>query len=556
MDIKKKSLWMTICLCCCLGVMAQSGTQQPNIILIMVDDMGYSDIGCYGGEVETPNLDKLAMGGLRFTNFHNNARCSPTRASILTGQYAHKVGLSQNGNALTYNGTTIAELLKANGYQTAMVGKWHLSDDIQKPTKEDQLKWLNHQAFNADEFASKASYPINRGFQKHYGIIWGVVNYFDPFSLVNGEKTIFEVPEDYYITDAFNEKAVEYVKEFAGSKQPFFLYLAHAAPHWPIHAKEEDIAKYEGKYDIGWDELRKQRYERMVKMRLVDPATTPLLPVMGRLGSWESLSAEEKKKQSKKMAVHAAMIDRVDQGIGKLIQTLKETNMYDNTLIIFLSDNGASPEIVTVPGYDRPSETRRGVTHQYADQPSAENIGREISYTGIGQNWANASNTPFRYWKVESFEGGICTPMFVHWPKGLKTKPGSINGSLGHVMDIFPTLLEVSGTPYPQQYNGHGLTAVDGLSILPVLNGKAQGSRNSIFFEHARGKAYIRDNMKLVMRTSGDQWELYDLSKDRNEANNIAAANATLVAQLKQEWENWYNGLKPYIKPRAGSGPQ
>lgn len=553
----KRNFLLVIFWCCCGSLLAQEkGNSRPNIIIIMADDLGYSDIGCYGGEINTPNLNRLAKNGLRMSSFYNNARCCPTRASLLTGQYAHKVGLAANGNALTRNGATIAELLKENGYQTGMVGKWHLSDDVQQPTKEDQLKWLNHQGFTDAPFASVESYPINRGFQKHYGIVWGVVDYFDPFSLVNGEKPVKEVPKDYYITDAINDTSVKYIQEFTAAKKPYFLYVAHAAPHWPVHAKPEDIAKYKGKYDMGWDELRKQRYRRMVSMGLIDSTNTPLLEVMGGNGAWANLSAAEKEKQSMKMATHAAMIERLDIGVGQIIKTLEETNTLQNTLIIFLADNGASPEIVNVPGYDRPSQTRDGRILQYDKNVVTENIGSEISYTGIGPNWANAANTPYRFWKMESFEGGIHTPMIVHWPAGLKTKKGSINPAMGHVTDILPTLLEVSKSKYPAAYNGNSLTPLDGKSLLPVIQAKTNKGRNEIFFEHVKGKAYIKGNWKIVMKHNANDWELYDLSKDANEHTDLAAANPAKLNEMKTAWEAWYNSMKSYIHLRPGSGPQ
>lgn len=553
--MRRNSLFV-ILWCCCTCSLAQNRSPKPNIIIIMADDLGYSDIGCYGGEINTPNIDRLAKGGVRMTNFYNNARCCPTRASLLTGQYAHKVGLANNGNALTKNGATIAELLKENGYQTGMVGKWHLSDDVQQPTKEEQLKWLNHQGYTDAPFASLECYPINRGFQKHYGIIWGVVDYFDPFSLVEGEKPVKEVPKDYYITDAINDKSVQYIREFTAAQKPYFLYVAHAAPHWPVHAKPEDIAKYKGKYDMGWDELRKQRYQRMVNVGLIDPKTTPLLAVMGRNGAWDSLSAAEKEKQSLKMATHAAMIERLDIGVGEIIKTLEQTNTLENTIILFLADNGASPEIPTVPGYDRPSQTRDGRILQYDKDVAVNNIGSELSYTGIGPNWANAANTPYRFWKMESFEGGIHTPMIVHWPAGVQVKKGSINSAMGHVTDILPTLLDIDKITYPVSYNGNALSALDGKSLLPVIQGKDKKGREQVFFEHAKGKAYIKGNWKLVMKTNGYEWELYDLGKDANEHTNLATTNSTTLNEMKTAWEKWYDSMKPYIHVRPGSGPQ
>lgn len=540
-----------------LWVNAFTQNKRPNIIIIMADDLGYSDIGCFGGEINTPNLDRLAKKGLRLTNVHNNSRCSPTRASLLTGQYAHKVGLSMNGNALTRNGATIAEILQEQGYQTGMVGKWHLSDDITKDNKEEQLRWLNHQAYLDDDFASRASYPANRGFQKHYGIIWGVVDYFDPFSLVDGENPVRTVPQDYYITDAYNQKSVEYIREFTAKQQPYFLYVAHCAPHWPLHAKPEDLAKYRGKYDQGWDELRKQRYQRMVKMKLIDPKTTPLAAVMGKMGTWTQLSASEKAYQAAKMETHAAMIDRLDRGVGQILQTLEATKTLDNTLIIFMADNGASPEIPTVPGYDRSSATRDGRPILYDAALKPEMVGQETSYTGIGQNWANAANTPYRYWKIESFGGGIRTPMIVHWPQGLKAKKGSTNDNLAHAFDVLPTILDVTGIPYPQSYRGHALTPMDGQSLGPILKGQASNGRQSLFFEHANGRAYQQGQWKLVMPSGGDRvWQLFDLSKDRSETQNLAQTNPAKVEEMQAVWEKWYAEMKPFIKPRPGSGPK
>ncbi len=530
-------------------------SSRPNIIIIMADDMGYSDIGCYGGEIATPNINRLAKNGLRMMNFYNNARCCPTRAALLTGQYAHKVGLAKNGNALTRNCATIAELLKENGYQTAMSGKWHLSDDIQLSTKEAQLKWLNHQDYLDSNFASLASYPVGRGFQKHYGIIWGVVDYFDPFSLVDGTLPLKEVPKDYYITDAITEHADQYIQEFTAQKKPYFLYVAYTAPHWPLNARPEDIAKYKDRYNIGWDSLRKQRYNRMVTMGIVDTKTTPLLEVMGNKGPWNKLSEEEKQKQARKMEVHAAMIDRLDQGVGQILKTLEETKTLDNTLIFFLTDNGASPEIPGVPGYDRPSETRTGQKLLRDKEIATDVIGQETSYTGIGSNWANAANTPFRFWKMESFEGGCHTPMIVHWPAGLKTAKGAKANSLAHVMDILPTLLDASSIKYPASYKGHQLTQPDGQSFLPLLQGKRYKGREQIFFEHENGKSYINNGWKLVMKTGGTEWELYHLAIDKNENNNLAATQPAKLKEMVGTWTKWYNEMKQYIKLRPGSGP-
>ncbi|MCG8701172.1 MAG: sulfatase-like hydrolase/transferase, partial [Bacteroidales bacterium] len=417
-----------------------SAADAPNIVIIMVDDMGYSDAGCYGGEINTPNLDSLADQGLRFTQFYNASRCCPTRASMLTGLYPHQVGLTKNGQSLTTNCVTIAEALKTAGYNTGMTGKWHLSRTQALPNLTDQLEWLANRT-DRSEFAPLETYPCNRGFDEHWGIIWGVVNFFDPFSLVHNEERIETVPDDFYITDFITDKSVDLIDTFSKKTEPFFLYVAHAAPHWPLHALPEDIAKYEGKYDYGWDSLRIKRYNRMVSMGLIDPAKVPIANNESNR-NWNSETNKE--WEANHMEVHAAMIDRVDQGIGKIIQKLKETGEYDNTIIFFLSDNGASPERSNKPGFDRPGYTRDSVKiKNKGDGYTAP--GPETTWAGIGNAWAGASNTPFRYWKKESFHGGNCTPFIVHWPVGLKTTPGHITDYVGHVKDIMPTCMDLAG---------------------------------------------------------------------------------------------------------------
>lgn len=513
--------------------------RRPSIVLIMADDMGFSDLGCYGGEIETPNLDRLAAGGLRFTQFYNCARCCPTRAGLLTGQYPHQVGLAQNGRSLTRNGMTIAEAVKQAGYQAAMVGKWHLS---YTPVLEDRnlhQKWLDHQYDPGRPFAPLDTYPVSRGFDRHYGIIWGVIDFFDPFSLVEGIEPVKTVPEDYYFTDAITDKAVQYVRDMADSDKPFFLYVAHAAPHWPLHARPEDIAKYKDTYAGGWEKLRRARFERQVKMGLFDPADTPLPDVQDRGREWEELSDEDKAFEARKMAVHAAMVDRLDQSVGRLLDTLEATGRLDDTLILFLSDNGASPEVPGRPGYDRTGETRDGRKVKYRDIPLDE-LGSELSYTGIGGPWASAVNTPFRYWKKESFEGGCHTPLIAHWPKGLRTKAGSVTREVGHVMDIMPTCLELAGVPYPDAFNGHKLTPVEGRSLLPLLQGKGRSGHDALFFEHVGGRAVRMGDWKLVAYSrTPEQWELYNLVEDQTETRNVAREHPDRVRAMASAWRAW-----------------
>ena len=516
--------------------------QRPNIVIIMADDMGFSDIGCFGGEIKTPNLDKLASNGLRFTQFYNCARCCPTRASLMTGQYPHKVGLARNGQSLTRDGITIAEALKQAGYNTAMAGKWHLSrTDTLKDPKLHQ-KWLDHQHNPGHPFAPLETYPVNRGFDKHYGVIWGVIDHFDPFSLVEETKTVENVPDDYYFADAINEKSVQYIREFGRSDKPFFLYVAHCAPHWPLHARPEDIAKYKDTYKDGWEKLRHDRYKRMIEMGLFKKENTPLPPIQDRGRRWAELTEQEKSFQASKMAVHAAMVDRLDQGFGKIMESLEQTGQLDNTVIFFLSDNGASPEVPQTPGYDRSSQTRDGRKIRYK---GISEPGPETTYTGIGAPWSSASNTPFRYWKKESFEGGCHTPLIVHWPEELKAKPGSVTAQVGHVIDIMPTCLELAGAKYPGQYNGHTLTLLDGKTLMPILRGRQREGHERLFFEHMGGRAVIEEHWKLVA-LKDRPWELYNLSRDRTEMDNLAAKHPDRVQAMSSLWDKWAGkvGLK------------
>ncbi|MHC4559054.1 MAG: arylsulfatase [Planctomycetota bacterium] len=523
-------------LSCQLAYSSQTNKRaRPNFVIILADDMGFSDAGCYGGEIHTPNLGRLAANGLRFTQFYNCARCCPTRASLLTGQYPHKVGLTQNGRNLTRNGVTIAEALKQAGYNTAMAGKWHLS--ITAPLKDKKLhqKWLDHQYEPDHPFAPLQTYPVNRGFDKHYGVIWGVIDFFDPFSLVEGTEAVENVPDDYYFTDAITEKSEEYIREFSKSDRPFFLYVAHCAPHWPLHARPEDIAKYKDTYSNGWEKLRHDRYRRMLNMGLFRKENTPLPPIQDRGRKWDQLTEDQKAFQAVKMAVHAAMVDRLDHGIGRIVKTLEQTGQLENTIIFFLSDNGASPEVPQEPGYDRSSLTRDGRKIRYKGifEP-----GSETTYTGIGTAWASASNTPFRYWKKESFEGGCHTPLIVHWPRGLKTKPGSVTQEVGHVMDIMPTCLELAGAQYPAEYRGHTVTPLDGKSLAPILGGRKRRSYDKLFFEHMGGRAVRMADWKLVA-LKDEPWRLYNLDKDRTETNDFAAKQLDRVQTMNTEWDKW-----------------
>lgn len=509
--------------------------KKPNIIVIMVDDMGYSDLGCYGSEIHTPNIDKLAASGMMMNNFYNDARCCPTRASLLTGQYQHKVGLTRNGESLTKNCVTIAEALQQNGYETAMVGKWHLSKAEPLKDEAKHLKWLNHQ-YNPDTlYADVNTYPARRGFDKFYGIIWGVVNCYDPFSLVDGVKTVKQVPSDFYTTHAFTDKAIEYVNGY--KNKPFFMYLAYNAPHWPVQAPAETIKKYEDKYLGGWDSLRKVRYNRMVSKKIINTTEYPFIKEEAGALKWDALSPKEKLNFAKRMATHAAMVDEVDKGIGKLVAKLKANKQFDNTIIFFLSDNGASPEIIKIPGYDRPSALRNGTPLQYS-VVNYDQIGSAVSYTGIGSGWANALNTPYRYWKAESYNGGSKTPMFMTGP-GIKK---GMSYSLAHARDIMPTCLEITQTPYPKTYKGNKITSMDGHSLVPVMKGENKDTYKDLYFEHEGGKALISGDYKIVALRKGE-WALYNISKDKTETTNLISKEPQKAEELKDKWVLWANKM-------------
>ncbi len=503
---------------------------RPNILLIMVDDMGYSDLGCYGGEIQTPNIDQLATSGVRFTEMHNCARCCPTRASLLTGHYPHQVGINGMGVNLSMNAATIAEVLKEYGYHTGMTGKWHLSQTKAQTNSKDQLEWLaNRKDFGA--FSPIENYPCNRGFEEHWGVIWGVVNFFNPFSLVHNEEPIKEIPDDFYMTDFITEKSVELIDKYGKDEKPFFLYVAHTAPHWPLHALPEDIEKYKTTFTRGWDEIRKQRYERMIKLGLIKRETYSL-PENSSGRSWEDCA--EKDYEAACMAVHAAMVDRVDQGVGDIIKKLKETGQYENTIIFILSDNGASYERGYPPGFDRPGYTRDSTIIEY----NSANPGAETTWNYLGDAWASAANTPFRYWKMQSYEGGAATPFIVHWPAKLYQAESTINRGLAHVIDILPTCLELANAAYPTQVNGEKTTSPAGKSLLPVLFGESEATHDTLYWEHQHGKA-IRVGDWKMSALPGKKWELFDLATDHTETTDLSVQYPEKVEQMNFAWEKW-----------------
>jgi arylsulfatase A-like enzyme len=531
--------------------------KRPNIILIMADDLGFSDLGCYGGEVKTPSLDYLADNGIRYTQFYNTSRCCPTRASLLTGLYNHQAGIGKMTDAedepgyyghITENTVTLAEVLKTAGYNTAMSGKWHVSNTNGQKDPQEQLAWLNHQK-SYDTFSPLEQYPTNRGFDQYFGTIWGVVDFFDPFSLVSGTTPIKSVPKDYYHTDAINDTAVAYIKGYAKTKEPFFLYVAENAPHWPLQAKPEDIAKYKDTYKSGWDAIRKARYEKMIKLGLIDPKQTKLSPRWNDNLDWKN--NPDTAWDALAMAVHAAMIDRMDQGIGRIIKALKETGQLDNTLIVFLSDNGASAENAANygPGFDRASETRDGQKIIYATKKEAL-PGPQTTYSSIGQRWANVSNTPYVFWKAESYEGGVHTPMIAFWPKGITAKKGGFNNHVGHVMDFMSTFVELAGATYPTAYKGHAIPATTGLSLAPSFNGAQDKGHQELFNEHFGARYARQGDWKIVSGSGRDStWRLFNMATDHSETTDLAAQNPGKVKQMDSVWRQWAHTHNVFPKP-------
>ncbi|GAB3911958.1 arylsulfatase [Larkinella knui] len=509
-------------------------TKRPNIILIMVDDMGYSDLGSYGSEIQTPTLDKLAAEGLRLREFYNNAICAPTRASLITGQYPHKAGIGYfnvNLGTPAYQGflnkqsLTFGEVLKQAGYSTLLSGKWHVGND--------SLAW-----------------PRQRGFDRFYGILGGGSNYFDAGPMPTGRNSPVVILEDnqrqnpkpnsYYFTDEITNHAIAFLDEQnKEANKPFFLYLAYTAPHWPLQALPEDIAKYRGKYDAGWDEIRKERLARQVKLGVITQKQADAAAVRDAdIPDWDALTYDEKQLWKAKMEVYAAMLDRADQGIGHVLAKLKALKKDDNTLIIFISDNGAPAEDVAHWG---PKAGR-----------NSGPVGTAGSFESQGKNWSYVSNTPFRSFKAFSYEGGISSP-FIAWFPG-KIKAGRLEQGTAHLIDIAPTLYDLAQTKYPAKYNGTATNPLPGVSLTHLLfNGQPLDAQRPLFWEWAGNRAVRKGKWKLVSIYPSYQWELYDLENDRGETQNVAARNPNVVDALSNLYFNWarrtdvvdYDTIKP-----------
>jgi arylsulfatase A-like enzyme len=483
------------------GSALAAAPSRPNIILVMADDMGFSDIACYGGEIKTPTLDRLADGGIRFTQFYNTGRCCPTRAALLTGLYSHQAGVGhmvEDRGVPGYRGflndrcATIAEVLGDAGYATLMTGKWHLG--------ENRPHW-----------------PFDRGFQKSYSLVSGGTNYFrlDPGRKLARDDQQISPEEGWYVTDAISDNAAAYLSEQRPAEKPFFLYVAYTAPHWPLHARPEDIARYRGKYTKGWDAIRRERHARMISLGLVD-GRWPITPRDKSVPAWED--APNQDDLDLRMAVYAAQIDRMDQGIGKIMAKVTEIGAEENTLFFFLADNGGCAEIID-----------RGMPGVPA--------GEADSFLSYGVGWANASNTPFRRYKHWVHEGGIASPLVVHWPAGIK-RQGQLETQPGHVVDIMATCLAVAGVSYPKSRGGNEITPVAGISLVPAFDGKPLGRPEPIFWEHEGNRAVRDGKWKLVSQYPGD-WELYDIEADRTELVNLAAKQPDVVKRMAEQYETW-----------------
>jgi len=502
-------LLVSSCMFCGFARAADVGN-RPNIIVILVDDMGWSDIGCYGGEIPTPNLDALAKGGLRFTQFYNTGRCCPTRASLLTGLYPHQAGvghMTDDKGLPGYQGrlndtcVTMAEVLRPVGYFTSMTGKWHVGQNL-------------------------GVVPWERGFERSLnapagGFYYGQGNKAELF--LNGQQIANDdprLPKDWYSTDLWTDYGIRFVDEAMAAKKPFFLYLAHNAPHFPLQAPPEDIARFRGKYMVGWDKLREERYSRQKLMGLIDPAWEMALRPPA-VKAWETLSAAEKDRFDQLMAIYAACVWHMDKSFGVLVDAIKKRGVLDNTLILFMSDNGGNAE-------SGPLGRLEGA-----------NPGGPGSTVFCGQSWATLENTPNRLYKHYNHEGGISTPLIAHWPAGIKAK-GEFRTQPGHLVDIMATVVDVGGATYPKEFRGHAIQPMEGRSLRPAFSNQPV-EREALYWEHEGNAAVRKGDWKLVRQQGGGtgEWELYNLKNDRTEMHNLASSEPERVQQLAAIWEAW-----------------
>jgi arylsulfatase A-like enzyme len=491
---------------------------KPNVVLVLADDLGYSDLGCYGGEIHTPNLDSLGRAGVRLSHFYNTARCSPSRASLLTGLHPHQTGLGILTNddrprgypgALSPRCRTLAELLRDEGYWTYLCGKWHLASEMRTPND---------------------AWPTRRGFERFFGTLSGCGSYFDPSTLTRGEADAEHEAQraDFYYTDVITDEAVAFIRD---SDQPFFVYVAYTAPHWPLHAPDEDVERYRGAFDAGWDVLRERRMDRLLEEGVLDESASlsardPTQP------PWDE--ADSKAWRARRMEVYAAQVDRLDQGVGRIVHALRDKQVFEDTLFLFLSDNGASDEDLPKVTMER-FRTRTDILRLHTRDGRKVRIGNdptiwpgpEDTYASYGRAWANLSNTPFRYYKRWVHEGGIATPFIAHWPNG-QLLDSLVLHTPFQLTDVLPTVLEASGEAVP---------GCEGRSMLPAWRGRSV-SDATLYWEHTGNAALRRGPWKLV-RQFPNAWELYEMSTDRSEITDVADAHPDVVQELADEWQRW-----------------
>lgn len=458
---------------------------RPNIIVIMADDLGFADLGCYGSEIDTPNLDALAADGLRFTQFYNTAKCHSSRVSLLTGLYC-----DQAGGAALSRGATIGEVLSGAGYFTAMVGKWHLNKQ-----------------------------PTDFGFDRYWGHLSGATNFFTGDNTFRLNGTPWTVPKShngrpFYTTNVITDFAIEFMDEAAKEDRPFLLYAAFNAPHYPLQAPEEAVRKYDGRYDRGWDTLRTERHSRQVKSGLL-PEKWKLSPRPDHIPAWNSLSPEDRQWEADRMEVFAAMVDVLDQNVGRLVDHLKTKGILENTLILFCSDNGACPFERTRGRFLKPWNPK--------------------SYWTYDASWAHVGNTPFRLYKQNQHEGGISSPLIVHWPAGLRTSPGTITRQPGHLIDLMATLVDLSGATYPEQIGSRQVDPLQGRSLVPIFQGHQRDPHETLYFHFGTDRALRKGPWKLVSAKLG-KWELFHLGDDRTELNDLSSHEPQRVASMAAEW--------------------
>lgn len=512
----------------------------PNVVLILADDMGYSDIGCYGAEIHTPHLDRLATQGVRFSQMYNGARCCPTRASLLTGLHPHQAGVGHmvgNHGIREYQGylrddcITIAEALRAGGYRTLMSGKWHVGGSYDP---------LRPASWNPGGPGHPT--PRQRGFDRYYGTLDGAGSYFHPHALLCDDEVVQPAGSDYYYTDAITDHAIEMIHEAAD--RPFFLYLSYTAPHWPLHALPQDIARYVGRYRKGgWDAVRTARHETLKWLGILSDKWD-ISPRDETAPAWSDV--RDKEWEDMRMAVYAAQIDRMDQGIGRVLDTLRELGLAENTLVMFLSDNGGCAEFLNEDGWATryATQTPDGQLIRVGNIPGIM-PGGPHTFMSYDLPWANASNAPFRLYKHWVHEGGIATPFIVHWPAVIRG--GRIVHEPCHIVDIMATVLDAAGVPYPAEYNGHAITPPEGESMLPALRGETWTRQRPLFWEH-EGNCAMRDHEWKLVRRYPDDWELYNMVEDRTELHDLAARDRGRVQRMAAEWQEWATrcGVRPW----------